>query len=280
MEIWAGVFPLRQIFERFRTETFKILRIDFFYLSDHCADYFAGFARSVAGVAHAPQAVENNAGDGMHHGGEGGYRKNVARDFDGAFFRTALDFIDALGVGHRADVPDIVENVAGIGNEEFREFFIRGPGFCDGLLVEGAGSGVKEKALAGDEGLHFVHADVALGLLFGIVEGMGVQERPDELATNIFEAEFEMGVLKDRVVAAVESGGADVEALFVGDFVRRNQVVRVAGAGSGYGGVVGVGEIVAEGNARRGGFDQLAGSAFEHGRLGGHGFSVRGILHG
>jgi hypothetical protein len=63
-----------------------------------------------------------------------------------------------------------------------------------------------------------VEADVALALLLGIVEGMGVEEGPDELAADVFEAEFEMGVLVDGVMAAVERGGADVEALLVGDF--------------------------------------------------------------
>ncbi len=52
--------------------------------------------------------------------------------------------------------------------------------------------------------MHVVHADVALALLLGIVEGMGVEEGPDEMAADIFEAEFEMGVLEDGVVAAVK----------------------------------------------------------------------------
>ena len=41
-------------------------------------------------------------------------------------------------------------------------------------------------------GLDAVQADVALALLLGIVEGMSVEKGPDELAADVFEAEFEM----------------------------------------------------------------------------------------
>src|SRR5450755_1177971 len=47
-------------------------------------------------------------------------------------------------------------------------------------------------------------------------------------------------------------------------------MMRVAGAGCRYGRVVGMGEIVAESDARWSGFDQVVWSAFEHWRLGGH----------
>ena len=57
----------------------------------------------------------------MHHGGERGDGKNIAGDFDGAFFGGALDFLDALRMRHRADVPDIAQNGAGVGNEQSRK---------------------------------------------------------------------------------------------------------------------------------------------------------------
>ena len=88
-----------------------------------------------------------------------------------------------------------------------------------------------------DVGLRAVEAHVALALLLGIVEGMRVQERPDELAADIFEAEFEMRVLVDGVMAAEKSGGADVDALLVGDFFGTDQARRVAGARRGDGGI-------------------------------------------
>src|SRR5712671_3900556 len=124
------------------------------------------------------------------------------------------------------------------------------PGAGDGLLVDGAGGGVEEKRFGRDVGLRAVEADVALALLLRIVEGMGVEEGPDELAGDIFEAEFEMGVLENGVMAAVESGGADVEALLVGDLFGADEARGVAGAGSGDGGIEGMSPGVAEGYAR------------------------------
>jgi hypothetical protein len=98
-----------------------------------------------------------------------------------------------------------------------------------------------------------------------------VEKGPDELAADIFEAEFEMSVLVDGVMAAVESRGADVEALFVGDFFGGDEARGVAGARGGDGGVVRVSEGVAEGDAGGGGFDEFAGTArVEHAGLRGH----------
>jgi hypothetical protein len=124
-----------------------------------------------------------------------------------------------------------------------------------------------------------VHADVALGLLFGIVEGMGVEKRPDELAADIFQAEFEMGVLIDGVVTAKKSGGTDVEPLFVVYFLRSDEAGRVAGACGGDGGVEGMGESIAESDARWSGLDEFGRiTGTEHARLSGH--VGESILHG
>src|SRR5438445_6464915 len=110
-----------------------------------------------------------------------------------------------------------------------------------------------------------VEADVTLALLFRIVKRMGVKEGPDELAADIFEPEFEVGVLVDSVVAAVEGGGTDVEALLVGDFFRADKARSVAGASGGDGGIEGMSESVAESDTRRAGFDEFAGArAIKH----------------
>jgi hypothetical protein len=66
---------------------------------------------------------------------------------------------------------------------------------------------------------------------------MGVKEGPDELAADVFEAEFKMGVLVDGMVTAVEGGGADVEALFVRNFFGADEARGVTGAGGGDGGI-------------------------------------------
>ncbi len=231
------------------------MRVDFFYFVDHCADDGAGFAGGVAGGAHAPEAVEDDAGDSVDHCCEGGNGENVTGDFDGAFFGGALDFLEALGVGHGADVPDVAEDGAGVVDEECGELAVGLPGAGDGLLVDGAMGVVEEERGCGDVGLRAIEADVALALLLGIIERVGMEEGPHELAADIFEAEFEMGVLVDGVMATIERGGADVEALLVGDFFGDDKARGVAGAGGGDGGVVGVGEGVAESDPGGGGFD-------------------------
>ena len=117
-----------------------------------------------------------------------------------------------------------------------------------------------------------VEADVALALLLGIVKRMRVEERPDELPGDMFEAELEVRVLVDRVMAAVERGGADVEALLVGDFFGTDQARGVAGARGGDGGVIRMSPGVAEGDAGGSRFDEFARvGIFEHTGLGGHG---------
>src|SRR2546430_12275223 len=175
--------------------------------------------------------MKNNAGNGMHHGGEGGYGKNVASDFNGALFGGAFDFLQAFGMGHRADVSDIEKDFAGLRKEEGREFAVVGPGASDGSFVNGAGLSVEKERDGGDVGVRAIHANVTLALLLGIIERMRVGEGPDKLTAYVFQAEFEMGVLIDRVMPAEESGGADVEALLVVDFFWSNEARRIAGAG-------------------------------------------------
>jgi hypothetical protein len=81
----------------------------------------------------------------VDHRRERGDGENVAGDFDGAFFRRALDFLNALGMGHGADVPDVLENFARIGQEQRRQFAIVRPGANNGAFVGEAGFGIEEK---------------------------------------------------------------------------------------------------------------------------------------
>ena len=267
----SSVFPFGQFFQGFRTKTIEKLGVDFFDVRDHGADDGAGFAGGVRGGAHAPEAMEHDAGDGVHHGGESRDGQNVAGNFDGAFFCRAFNLLKTLGVGHRADVPDVVEDGAGVGDQERREFAIIVPGASDGGFVDFFALFIEEERGGRNVSLRAVEADVALALLLGIVEGMRVEEGPDELAADVFEAEFEMGVLVDGVMAAVERGGADVQALLVGDLFGADEARGVAGAGGGDGGVEGIGEVVAESDAGRAGFDEFAGArAIKHARLSSH----------
>ena len=225
------------------------MRVDFFNFLDHVFDYGARFAGSVAGRAHAPEAMKHDAGYGVNHRGEGGDGKNVTRDFDGAFFGGALDFVNVLGTGIGADVPDIAENGASVADQKSGKLAIVVPCLDDRLFVDFFAGFVEIEIHGGNVGLDAVHANVALALLLGIVERMRVEKRPDELAADIFEAEFEGGVLKDGVMAAVEGGCANVEALFIGDFFGSDEVVGVAGVGGGDGGIKWMSERVSEGHA-------------------------------
>jgi hypothetical protein len=105
-----------------------------------------------------------------------------------------------------------------------------------------------------------------------------MKKGPDKLAADVFQAEFEMRVLVHGVMAAVEGGCADIEALFVGDFVRGDQTRGVASARRGNGRIEGMGKRVAECYARRSGIDRVRDRhAIEHTGLSSH---WKKILHG
>ena len=71
-------------------------------------------------LAHAPQPMQHDSGNGVHHGRECGQRQNVSRDFDGALFGRALDLLDAIHVRHRADMPDVVQDGARVAGKQRR----------------------------------------------------------------------------------------------------------------------------------------------------------------
>src|SRR5262249_9761890 len=154
----------------------------------------------------------------MNHRGVSCNGKDVAGDFDGALFGGPLDFLNVSGIGIRADLPDVAENGSRVGNEKSRKFPGIIPGADDGTFVNFFSRFVEIEINRRNIGLDTVHADIALALLFGIVKRMCVEERPDELAADIFEAEFECCMLENGVMAAVEGGSTNVEALFISDF--------------------------------------------------------------
>ena len=57
-----------------------------------------------------------------------------------------------------------------------------------------------------------------------------MKECPDELPGNVLEAEFEVRVLIDRVMAGVERQRADRVPLLVGDLVGADDTRRIARA--------------------------------------------------
>jgi len=108
-------------------------------------------------------------------------------------------------------------------------------------------------------------------LLLGVVEWVRVKERPNELAADVLEAEFESGVLENGVMAAVEGCSPYVEALLVSDFFRRNKMIGITGTGGRDGGIKGMIKEVPESDAGRAGFDGFGwAGALKHSRLCGH----------
>jgi len=101
---------------------------------------------------HTPKPMEHDAGDGVHHSGECGERKKRSGRFRWRAFRRSARFSNALGMRHGADVPDVGEDFAGVGDQESGEFAIMLPSAGDGLFVDGAGGGVEEKRLGRDVG--------------------------------------------------------------------------------------------------------------------------------
>ncbi len=193
----------------------------------------------------------------MHHGGEGCDGENVTSHFNGALFGLAIHFINALGMRHGTEVPDVSQDFTRAGTQQLGQFAIVIPGAGYGAFVNCSLCRAELRAFGRHVGLGFVEPHVALALLFGIIERMRVEKRPDELAADVFEAEFEMGVLENGVVSAIKSGRANIDALLFGDFFGRNDARGIAGSRGGDGGVVRMREGIAQRDSRRGGFHGL-----------------------
>ena len=146
-------------------------------MRDHVADDSAGFAGRVRGGTHAPEAMEDDTRDGVHHGGEGRDGQDIAGDFDRALFGRAFDLLDALRVRHRADVPDVAENVAGVGSQQSGDLAVESPSADQRVFVNVPRGFVEEERDRRNVGLGAIETDVALALLLGIVKRMRVKKR-------------------------------------------------------------------------------------------------------
>ena len=87
---------------------------------------------------------------------------------------------------------------------------------------------------------------------------MRVQKRPDKLPADILQPKFKMRVLENGVMSAVKRGRPDLQALLVGHFLGPNQARRIASTRRGNGRIVRVSEMIAQRDARRGGFKRHA----------------------
>ena len=271
--------PLRHFFLLHRrvVEAVEKLRVDLAHARDHLADHRARLGRRIRRRGHAPQPVQHDAGKRVHHRGRRRDGQHVARDFDRAFLRLPVHFLHALGVRHGADVPDVAENFASVALQQRSQLPVIAPGARNRVFVNRALGRAEPGHFRRQIGERVIQAHVPLALLLGVVERMRVQERPDELPADIFEAKFKVRVLVDGVVAAVKRGRADLQALLVGDFFRPDEARRVAGARRGDGRIVGMREVIAQRDARRSGFKRHAIRLRRSHRLSGH--ISRDILH-
>src|ERR1700757_4638496 len=172
---------------------------------------------------------------------------------------------------HRSDVPDVVQDRSCLTDQQSRKLTVVSPGAGHGRLVDCPRALVEKERYRRNIGLSALHAHIALALLFGVVERVGVQKRADKLTTHIFEAEFEMRVLVARMVAAIKSGRANIQPLLVRDFVGVDQARRVTGARRRNGGIERMRERIAQGHTRRSRFHPVrSGNAVKHAGLRGH----------
>jgi hypothetical protein len=149
-------------------------------------------------VHHPLQAVQDDARHRVHHRGERRDRDHVARRLDRAFLGVALDLLQALGIGGRADVAQLLENRERVVLEQRRELGVAIPRAEARRFVDVQRFAAERR----HECRAVLQLDVALARLLGVVERIRVEERPDELPRDVLEAELEMCVLVDGVMPA------------------------------------------------------------------------------
>ena len=200
--------------------------------------------------------MQNDARKRVHHRRERRNRKNVARYFNRALLRLLRDFLHALRMRHVAHVPDIAENSPRVWLEQRGKLAIVIPGARDGAFIDGPRIRTEARPPRRNVRLRAIESHVALALLLGVVERMRVEKRPHELPADIFEAEFEVSVLVNRVMAAVERRSADIHALLFSDLLGADQPRRIARPCGGNRGVERMRGCVAQRDTRLGGFDE------------------------
>ena len=151
-------------------------------------------------------------------------RDHVPGGLDGFLLCFALDRLDPLGGRTRRQISQLLQDPERIVFEEHRQIGIAIPCVDDRALVD-------LERLAGERRHvrpRLLQFDVALARLLGVVEGIPVQDAPHELARDVFEAELEVGVLIDGVMACLERERADRVALAIRDFVDGDDPRRIA----------------------------------------------------
>jgi hypothetical protein len=196
--------------------------------------------------------------------GEGRHRQHVARHL----LRPLLDLLGPTLAVVAAAGEACVEGFGGDRRQRLGQRPVVGAHPLGGGAVDGERLAVEP----GDGVAALLDRHVALADLLGVVERVGVQEGPQEVAAHPVEGEDEVGVLEGGVVAgAVEVAGQPVAPLaaphhLVGGLADAGHLVgaddplrRVAGAGGGDPGVVTLPEVPDQADDRLGRAEGRAG---------------------
>ena len=185
----AQRLPLGRLLLRDRAfENCGVRRLPRQELLHHATDHEALLEGSIRLPTDAVVAQERQAADGVIEVGEGGDRQDVARHL----LRLLMHLLVGRGGGAEEQPAEVVVRLLLAGHRP---------------LVH-----LERLALQGRHGVvPRLHSDISLADLLGVVEGVAVQERPEELAADVVERELEVGVLQRRVVPRlVEIAGEGV----------------------------------------------------------------------
>ena len=232
--------------ERVEAHLLEEHRVERLHQIHHLANHDPRFVGRVAGVQHAVQAMQHQSRHGVHHRREGGDRNDVARRLDGLLLSLALHRLVPFGVVRRPQVAQLLQDGPGVVLEQRGELGVVVPRREHGLLVDVPGFAVERR----HERPRLLQLHVALTRLLRVVERIGVQHAPHELARDVLEPELEVRVLEHRVVPTLEGEGSDGVALLVGDLGRADHPWRITRAGGGNGAVVGHRRRAAQGDLR------------------------------
>ncbi len=201
------------------------------------------------------QTMQDQTGKGMHHRGEGADGNHIPRHLDRFLLGLASDLLPSRLGGTRGDVPDVAHDLRGVGEQDLRETRVGRPGFFHRRLVDRppfCGQSLRNIG----PGLAQLHE--TLRRLFGVVEGVRMQEGPHEMPRDVLETELEGRVLEDRVMTRGEGQGTDGLPLPFGDLRILDHPRRIAGARGRDRPVVGAGTSGTQRDFGRAGDDHAA----------------------
>ena len=188
--VLGSFFERDRVLQHGRVE--RVVAEDFLH---HLADDLALLGRRVEGLAEPPVTEQRDSGDRVVQVGERCDRQDVARDFLRALLHRASKPRAPVAPGAArkdAEVP-----LPGGGRQQLRQAPV-GLLLPPGLPLVDLPLG---RAHCWDRIRAGLDLDVALRDLLGVVEGVTVEESPQELPRDVLEGELKVRVLERRVVA-------------------------------------------------------------------------------